>query len=114
MANLTTTFDQIASQAWQRSKTFLERMYDCWVGEGWWEPSPPKQTFRIWEQYHDGPVACHLCGDTEQWTLENDRHNKVFVCEHEPIVVGHGAIRQVSSVPMARVVAFVETSRPPE
>ncbi|MDR7420571.1 MAG: hypothetical protein QN178_16860 [Armatimonadota bacterium] len=55
---------------------------------------------------HDGKLlACHLCGHSDRWTLESE--GAVFVCEHEPISLVRGAVRQLSSVP-ARVVAAYE------
>lgn len=109
-------FDQIAHEAWESQKSPLERMYDCWVGEGRWEPDPPAVTYRI----HDlsgRPIACHLCGSTDKWVIEGDEVRqvaRVFICEHEPITAVRAAIRQVSSVPVYKISRFEETGRPLE
>ena len=63
------------------------------------------------------PIPCHLCDSLDKWVIEGDESCQiapVFVCEHEPIWVGRGSIRQVSSVPVHRVGRVEETSRPLE
>ena len=50
------------------------------------------------------PFKCHLCGADDEWTPDNEH---VFVCEHEPIFVGRGSIRQISSIP-TRLIDRVE------
>jgi hypothetical protein len=52
-------FDQIATAAWTRGQSPLERMYDRWVGQGEWEPNPPAVTFRIHDIVTGLPVPCH-------------------------------------------------------
>lgn len=47
---------------------------------------------------------CHLCQSTDKWILDNEN---VFVCEHEPIWVGRGSIRQISSI-ATKLVGEVE------
>ena len=49
-------------------------------------------------------ITCHLCGDGGRWTIEQE--GVVFVCEHEPVALSRGAIRQLSSVPAHRIAAF--------
>ena len=117
LQNFEQQFEQIASAAWDRSKSPLERMYDSWVGEGQWEPDPPKVTYRIYDVTTGQPISCHLCGSTDEWVAEGDEVRqivRVFVCEHEPVSLGRGAIRQVSSVPAHKVSHIDETSRPLE
>ena len=60
-------------------------------------------TYALYDQ-HGRAIRCHLCGQADRWTVE--REGVVFVCEHEPILLGRGAIRQLSSVPASRVAAF--------
>jgi hypothetical protein len=110
-------FDRLAHEAWERQKTPLERMYDRWVGEGRWEPDPPRVTFRIYDRLTGRPIPCHLCGSTEDWVVEGDEVRgiaRVFICEHEPIIAIRAAVRQVSSVPVRKVGLIEETSRPLE
>jgi hypothetical protein len=110
-------FDRLAREAWERQKTPLERMYDRWVGEGRWEPDPPRVTFRIYDRLTGRPIPCHLCGSTEDWVVEGDEVRgiaRVFICEHEPIIAIRAAVRQLSSVPVRKVGRFEETSRPLE
>lgn len=114
ITNLEAAFDQIASEAWEDQKSPLERMYDRWIGEGQWEPNPPAVTYRIHDRITGQPIACHLCGSTDKWVVEGDEVRqvvRVFVCEHEPVSVGRGAIRQVSSVPRAKVGIIEEMNR---
>lgn len=117
LQNFEQDFDSIAYTAWESQKTPLERMYDTWVGEGQWEPEPPAVTFRIHDRATGTPIPCHLCGSTDDWVVEGDEVRqiaRVFICEHEPISIGRGAIRQLSSVPVDKVSHFEETSRPLE
>jgi hypothetical protein len=117
LQNLEQEFEQFALAVWERSKSPLERMYDHWVGEGQWEPDPPTVTYRIYEKITGRPIPCHLCGSTDKWVAEGDEVRqivRVFVCEHEPVSIGRGAIRQVSSVPFPKVGHIEETSRPLE
>lgn len=102
--------DQVASQAWERLKTPLDRMYDHWLGEDQWLSGPPATTFRVYDRRTGQPFGCHLCGSTEKWVVEGDevrRVARVFVCEHEPIAAGVGMIRQISTVP-AHAVGYCE------
>lgn len=110
-------FDQIAHEAWQERKTPLEQMYDSWMGERRWEPVPPSVTYRIHDQVTEKPISCHICDSTDKWVIEGDEVQqiaRVFICEHEPVWVGRGMIRQISSVPVHKVGRFEETSRPLE
>jgi hypothetical protein len=105
--------DQFARDLWERSKPPLERMYDRWVGEGNWEPRHPRTSYFIYSRsdivWRDIQVLagdsfpCHLCGAVDRWTIEGDEASqmaRVFVCEHEPIGLGRGAVRQISTVPV--------------
>ena len=117
-------FDKLARELWEQKKTPLERMYDSWMGPGNWEPKRPKNRYAIysWDDIvwrgqfvlADHPFPCHLCGATDRWTVEVDdvRHRiRVFVCEHEPVGIGRGAIRQISSVPVRLISRYEETYR---
>ena len=117
-------FDKVANDLWERSKPPLEKMYDNWMGEGNWEPERPQNRYAIyswedvqWRGHHvlaGRPFPCHLCGETDRWTIVGDevKHQiHVFVCEHDPIPVGRGAVRQISSVPARLVARFEETYR---
>ncbi len=114
---LTSTFDTIAREAWEAQKTPLEKMYDRWVGPGQWEPKPTQVTFRIYDQGTGLPIPCHICDSTDAWVAEGDEVKqvaRVFVCEHEPISLGRGSLRQISSVPVDKVGLIEETGRPLE
>lgn len=113
-------FDKYIQKIWEEKKTPLEKMYDQWMGPGNWEPQRPQTRFAIysWQdivwrgiQVLTGqPFPCHLCGETDLWTAEVDdvrQQVRVFVCEHEPISLSRGAMRQISSVP-ARLVSHIE------
>jgi len=60
-------------------------------------------TYVLYDQQGQA-IRCRLCGHADRWTVE--REGVVFVCEHEPILLGRGAIRQLSSVPASRVAVF--------
>jgi hypothetical protein len=117
-------FDKVAREMWEKSKPPLEKMYDRWMGEGNWEPERPRTRYAIYSwkdtQWQGLQVMagqrfpCHLCGETDRWTIVGDevkREIRVFICEHEPIPVGRGAVRQISSVPARLVSRFEETYR---
>jgi hypothetical protein len=115
--NIEDEFEDLAYEAWKKQKTPLERMYDAWVGEGMWEPTPPSTTFRIYDRVSGRPIPCHICDSTEKWVVEGDEVRqiaRVFVCEHEPIFGIRIGIRQISSVPVYKVGRFEETGRPLE
>ena len=93
----------------------LEKMYDQ-MRPGWDRDEYEPQTYTIYAltdtTKHDTvtlagrPFACHLCGATNKWVLDNEH---VFVCEHEPVSIGRGAIRQISSV-ATKLVGRAEVS----
>ena len=117
LQNYENDFDRLAQEAWERQKTPLERMYDRWVGEGRWEPDPPRVTFRIYGLADGRPIPCHLCGSTDNWVVEGDEVHgiaRVFICEHEPIIAIRAAVRQISSVPVRKVGRIEETGWPLE
>ncbi len=110
-------FEEIARAAWESQKTPLERMYDCWMGEGQWEPAPPRVTFRIFDRDTGQAIACHLCHSTDDWVVEGDEVRqmaRVFICEHEPVMAVRAAVRQISSVSVVRVGHFEAVSGPLE
>ncbi len=117
-------FDEVANELWEKSKPPLEKMYDSWMGEGNWEPDRPQTQYAIYSREDvlwcdhlvllGQPFPCHLCGETDHWTIVGDevkREILVFICEHEPIPVGRGAVRQLSSVPPRLVGRIEETHR---
>lgn len=117
-------FDNYVRKIWEQKKTPLEKMYDSWVGPGNWEPQRPRTRYAIyswgdvvWRGCHvlsGQPFPCHLCGATDRWTVEVDdvrQRIRVFVCEHEPIYMVRGGLRQISSVPVRLVDRFEETYR---
>ena len=117
-------FDKLASELWEQSKPPLEKMYDHWMGKGNWEPERLQNRYAIYSmedvQWCGHQVLagrrfpCHLCGEKDRWTIEGDEVTgqiRVFICEHEPISLGHGAVRQISSVPAHLVARFEETYR---
>ena len=83
-------------------------MYDAWHGTDEWEPSPPQQTYIILaahDMYWDddavlrgASIWCHICKQIDRWVPEETNGSIVWICEHEPVSVGRGMIRQISSV----------------
>lgn len=107
------TFEQIAYDAWEATKTPLEHMYDKWVGVDNWLPEPEPTKFRIYDKVTGLPLACHICGATDDWFVEGDEVRqiaRVFVHEHEPIYGIGMACRQVSTVPVHKVGRFERTT----
>ena len=89
-----------------------EEMWDQML-PGWEQPPPPPMyrvyaasdtTWRGLVVMANKPFPCHLCGEVDKWTVENEH---VFVCEHEPVALARGGVRQISSV-AARLVGRVE------
>jgi len=116
-------FDEEIERIWEDTKPPLDRMYDVWLGEGWDDPECLK-TFEVFafkdvswrgiEVLANRPFPCHLCGETKRWTpifatRGEKRHITAFIHdEHDPIYLGHGAIRQVSSISIGLVGTFTE------
>lgn len=122
MAQLEPDFDHEIEKIWEETKPPLDRMYDAWVGEGWDDPEC-LHTFEVFskldvkwrgiEVLAGHPFPCHLCGETELWTPIFAYRNKhyyitAFIHEHEPINIGRGSIRQVSSISVGLVGKFTE------
>ena len=109
-----TEFDQIASAAWEKQKTPLERMYDIWTS-GTWEPDPPQTYYRIWDR-HGIAFECDLCENQDRWQLEgleSQRKATVFVCDHGIQICGpQVAIRKIRSIPVERVSRYEKVSEP--
>jgi hypothetical protein len=118
-------FDNYVRKIWEQKKTPLEKMYDSWMGQGNWEPDQPQTRYAIysWDDIvwrgrfiqAGQRFPCHLCGATDRWVPEGDRvlgYIRVFVCEHEPIQIVRGGIRQISSVSVRLVSHYEETYRP--
>lgn len=75
-------------------------------GSRWWTSADDPATYRLFDR-HGQPIRCHLCGRDDRWTPEGDLENHVirmFACEHEPLRIGHGLVRQVSTVALGRVM----------
>lgn len=76
---------------------------------------PPDKSisYRIFDS-RDSIIRCHLCGHDDHWTVETDKQGVIlmFVCEHEPLRIGQGLIRQVSTAALSRVVRFEEVTNP--
>jgi hypothetical protein len=117
-------FDSYARELWEQKKPPLEKMYDSWMGPGNWEPGWPQTRYAIYSLQDvvwrgnlvrsGQPFPCHLCGAIDHWVIEGDevsRQIRVFICEHEPIAVTRGALRQISSVPVRLVSRIEETYR---
>ncbi len=92
--DLEAAFEEIAAEAWTRGQSPLERMYDCWVGEGHGK-KPTPVTFRITRRATGQPFRVTSATRRTNWVVRGDRSirlPRVFVCEHEPVWVGHGMI----------------------
>jgi hypothetical protein len=79
---------------------------DAIVASPWWAPTDSPTTYRLFDR-HGQPIRCHLCGRDDRWTPEGDVEHQVihmFACEHEPLRIGHGLVRQVSTVALNRVM----------
>jgi hypothetical protein len=90
-----TDFDTIASAAWQATETPLERLWVNLYNHP--EPPPPHTRLRVKDGRTGLWAVCGICNQVDQWTPENDPVT-VFVCEHEPVWVGRGWIRQIDTI----------------
>lgn len=75
------------------------------VTAGWSQVGNGSTTYRLFDS-NGQPIRCHLCGRDDHWAPEGDTEHQVvrmFVCEHEPLRIGHGLVRQVSTVALSRV-----------
>jgi hypothetical protein len=73
---------------------------------GWSQEAATPATYRLFDSTGQ-PIKCHLCGNDDHWSPEGDAERQVvrmFVCEHEPLRIGHGLVRQVSTVALSRVI----------
>lgn len=108
-------FDEFLDDLFKR--TPLEEMWDKWSDR--WEPKHPRTRYAIYgieDMKINGTmvtlgnkIPCHLCGNTDRWVIEGDERTKeirVFVCEHEPVRIFGGSIRQVSTIPAWKVAKF--------
>jgi hypothetical protein len=79
----------------------------------WWVTDAAAPTYRLFDAAGQ-PIKCHICGHDHSWTPEGDSERHVvrmFVCEHEPLRIGHGFVRQVSTVGLQRVARCEATER---
>lgn len=85
-------FDDVAFAAWEGAKTPLDKLYDTLTYEEWREM--PVQTYYLYDSALK-PVTCCICDQNGYWAKEND---KVYVCEHMPIIGASFACRQLDSI----------------
>ncbi len=91
-------FEDAFDDAWNDAKTPLERMYDNMMGDAWREV--PITEHKLVDRASI-PVLCRICERDNRWIKENDR---VYVCEHEPIIGAGLCCRQIDSVKIKDVV----------
>lgn len=110
-----TLFDEAFAQAWEDSKTDLDRLYDTLTG-GQWGQMPPQTTYRIYDRAGQ-LIKCHLESCTDHWVLEgleSTGEATVFICDHGQVGGPRLAIRKVSSVPVRDVGRYEIASEPSE
>lgn len=101
--NIEADVAQIAADAWDAAKSDYQRQVEQLTGQ---DATPAAVDRYVIYSDCGLPIACRLCGQIDQWTLEGEAV-PVFVCEHEPIEAGHLGIRQLDSVPKSRVYRFI-------
>jgi hypothetical protein len=104
-AGLLAQVETLMSRRWEATEPDRPQDVQALVASGWQQGAAPT-TYRLFDS-NGRPITCHLCGHDDHWTPEGDadRHVvRMFVCEHEPLRIGHGLVRQVSTVALARVM----------
>jgi hypothetical protein len=97
--------ETLISSRWQATEPDRPQDVQAQVTAAW-RPDVAPTTYRLFDS-NGRTIACHLCGHDDHWTPEGDSERHVvrmFVCEHEPLRIGHGLVRQVSTVALARVM----------
>lgn len=89
---MTDMFDELADELWELSP--LEKLWES-MGD-LWKLDLDDQTYRLKDKRTGALAVCRICDKNDGWKYENDN---VFVCEHEPIWVGRGYMRQLDSMP---------------
>jgi hypothetical protein len=72
----------------------------------WWASADTPMAYRLFDRQGQA-IRCHLCRHDDRWVPEGDAEQQVvrlFVCEHTPLRIGHGLVRQVSTVALGRVM----------
>lgn len=70
-------------------------------------------TYRLFDS-SGRSIICHLCGHNDRWIPQGDvEHHivRLFVCEHEPLRLGHGLVRQISTVAI-HLIQRLEVTHP--
>lgn len=123
--------EQIARNRWQatepppprrnRGSEVVWRQVSEILTRHWPEPDttelsalPASTSYRLFDAV-GRPIACHICSRCDRWIIEIDGDQqliRLFVCEHEPLRIGIGIIRQVSTVSLHRVARCEAVSIP--
>lgn len=98
--------EALIAQRWTATRSEEPRdIQEQLAGDGWWT-APKTPTYRLYDTSGQ-PIRCHLCGRDHAWMPEGDGERqtvRMFVCEHEPLRLGSGLVRQVSTVSLHRVM----------
>lgn len=98
---MTNEFDAIATEAWERTTSPLDRFARIFGLDEYEQPKMKTITYQLWaDKERANQLECHLCGALDKWTLEG----AAFVHDHsrqeEYCSIG---CRAVSSVPVRNV-----------
>lgn len=106
-AALLAEVESLLARRWAETEPGQPADVQAQVAAGqWWQPSETPTTYRLFDS-NGQPITCHLCGHDHHWTPEGDAEQhivRMFVCEHAPLRIGHGLVRQVSTVALTRVL----------
>jgi hypothetical protein len=97
--------EEIAGRRWAVTAPPARDLQSQLAADHWWATPAPGPIYRLFDAAGQ-PIRCHLCGRHDHWMPEGDGERQVvrmFVCEHEPLRIGHGLVRQVSTVALGRV-----------
>jgi hypothetical protein len=104
-AALLAEVEAILARRWAETEPAQPPDVQAQVAAGWSQAEPTATAYRLFDS-NGQPIRCHLCGRDDHWVPEGDTEHRVvrmFVCEHEPLRIGHGLVRQVSTVALSRV-----------
>ena len=104
-AGLLAQVETLMLSRWQATEPDRPQDVQAQVAAIWRHGAAPT-TYRLFDS-NGRPITCHLCDHDDHWLPEGDTERQVvrmFVCEHEPLRIGQGLVRQVSTVALARVM----------
>jgi hypothetical protein len=98
--------EELIARRWAATSPAEPRDIQAQLASDGWPAAAKAPTYRLFDTTGQ-PIRCHLCGRDHAWMPEGDGERqtvRMFVCEHEPLRLGSGLVRQVSTVSLHRVM----------